>query len=506
VVGGVWPDQVHLSLPVAAALVIGLPVLATLAAYRSLRRVTVSPLGVSRGSVDRQLRLRRLVPLAAGCAALGGSALAGAGADDVTLAGVLLLAAVVLLLAGLVLAAPLVGRLVVGALARVARGLPVQIAAARVHRDAAGAARLVTGSALLVFVSGLLLSFFPLLQDSSADSLRDLRGTVGGDILTADVRQLDPAALDRLRQDPAVAGVARLTQTTVSDGAVAPSVSATDCRDLAGVVPALRGCSTGSLLLAPPDGEAKSVPLRTDVRLQAVRMVESADGTRLDTVGLGPVVPSGPATTAAVLPSLAEVTGGTVGLVDLAALPAAARPGAEGGVLLLRPAAGAMGTAELERVRTLLTRATSGSSVLTVDERLAVAERTTQTYRDVTLAALGCAALVGMLTLTSTLLQQVREHRRALVALWMTGMPARTLQAATLVQSALVILPVVAVSLVLAVAASAAYLALASDGPAGLPWLPLTAVAAGAVLLPLLATVLTLPALRTTARPQLVAD
>jgi hypothetical protein len=425
VVGGVWPDQVHLSLPVAAGLVVGLPVLATLAAYRSLRRVTVSPLGLSRGSVDRQLRLWRLVPLAAGCAALGASALAGAGADDVTLAGVLLLVAVVLLLAGLVLAAPLVGRLVVGALARVARGLPVQIAAARVHRDAAGAARLVTG---------------------------------------------------------------------------------TDCRDLAGVVPALRGCSTGSLLLAPPDGEAKSVPLRTDVRLHAVRMVESADGTRLDTVGLGPVLPSGPATTAAVLPSLVEVTGGTAGLVDLAALPTAARPGAEGGVLLLRPAVEAMGTAELERVRTLLTRATSGTSVLTVDERLAVAERTTQTYRDVTLAALGCAALVGMLTLTSTLLQQVREHRRALVALWMTGMPARTLRAATLVQSALVILPVVAVSLVLAVAAAAAYLALASDGPAGLPWLPLSAVAAGAVLLPLLATVLTLPALRTTARPQLVAD
>lgn len=506
VTGGVWPDQVHLSPAFAADLVLGLPVLATVAAYGSLRRVTVSPLGVARGAVDRQLGRWRLVPLAAGCVALAASAAAASGADDVTLAGVLLLVAVLLLLVGLVLAAPLVCRLVVDALGRVARGIPAQLATGRVHRDAVGAARLVTGSALLVFVSGLLLSFFPLLEDAGADGLREMRATVGGDVLVAGVRLIDPAVLEQLRNDPAVAGVARLTQTTVSDGDVSTLVTAVDCRDLADVVPALGGCSPGSLWLAPADPDPKSAPLRTDGPLQAVTTVERADGSGLDQVDLGPLDPSALARAAPVLESLDPVTGGTAGLVDLDALPAAAHPGPAGGMLLVRPAAAATGTQELERLRTLLSRATSAGSVLTVDEQIAVAERTTQTYRDITLTALGCAALVGVLTLASTLLQQVREHRRALVALWMTGVPARTLRTATLLQSALVVLPVVLLSLTLAVAAAGAYLALADDRLARLPWSAISLVAAGAALLPLLATSLTLPALRATARPQFVAD
>jgi ABC-type antimicrobial peptide transport system permease subunit len=133
-------------------------------------------------------------------------------------------------------------------------------------------------------------------------------------------------------------------------------------------------------------------------------------------------------------------------------------------------------------------------------------ERTVATYRDISLAALGCAALVGLLTLTSTLLQQVREHRRALVALWMTGMPRATVRAATLLQSTLVILPVVALSLVLGLAAAAVFLTTAGRGVGQLPWVALAVVVAGATALPLLATALTLPALRATARPQLTAD
>ncbi|TYP87860.1 FtsX-like permease family protein [Blastococcus xanthinilyticus] len=503
--GGVWPDHVFFSLPVAAGLLVVLPLLGTAATWWALRRIDVSPLGVVRGAGDRELRRRRLLPLGAGCLALAGSAAAGHGADDVTLAGALLLAAVVLLLVGIVLAAPLLCRVAAQGLGRVLPGIPAQLAAARVRRDATGAARLVTGSALLVFVSGLLLSFFPLLETGNAAGLRALRDTAGGNLLVADVQLLDTAALAELRADPGVSGVARLTQVQISDGAGqgGPLITATDCAELSGVLPALGGCSAGSLLLAPADSDAKAVPLRTDGPLQAVTMVESADGGSLDTVGLGPLTTSEAPRTSEVLGSLDELTGGTIGLVDVSALPAAARPTAAGGTLLVRPAAG---SAELERVRTLLTRATSAASVLTVDEQVAEAERTTQTYRDITLAALGCAALVGVLTLTSTLLQQVREHRRALVALWMAGMPRATVRAATLLQSSLVILPVVALSLVLGLATATTYLALADGGATRLPWAAIGVVAAGAAALPLLATALTLPALRTTTHPQLLPD
>ncbi|MGY2067058.1 FtsX-like permease family protein [Blastococcus sp. SYSU DS0619] len=507
--GGVWPDQVRFSPVLAGALLVALPLLGTVATWWALRRVQVSPLGVVRGSSDRELRHRRLVPLGIGVLALAGSAVAGSRADDVTVAGVLLLLAVVLLVVGIVAAAPLLCRLTATALGRVLPGIPTQLAAARVARDATGAARLVTGSALLVFVSGLLLSFFPLLEESNAADLRTLRGTVGGDLLVADVRLLDPPALEQLRTDPAVAGIARLTQVQVSTGGGTggPLATAVDCAELVRVIPALRDCTPGGLLLAPADPDPKAVPLATAGPLQAITLVESADGSRLDVVGLGPLALTDPVRTSPLLGSLGAVTGGTIGLVDVHALPPAAQPTDTGGTLLVRPAEGSAGTAELERVRTLLTRATSAGSVLTVDEQVAEFERTTATYRDITLTALGCAALVGLLTLTSTLLQQVREHRRALVALWMTGMPRATVRAATLLQSALVILPVVAVSLALGLATASVFLALDDDGGTSrLPWPAIALVAAGAGALPLLATALTLPALRATARPQLIAD
>jgi hypothetical protein len=506
--GGVWPDQVRFSPAFAVGLLVVLPLLGTAATWWALRRVHVSPLGVVRGSSDRDLRHWRLVPLGLGVLALAGSAAASYRAEDVAAAGVLLLLAVVLLLAGIVTAAPLLCRLTATALGRVLPGIPTQLATARVARDATSAARLVTGSALLVFISGLLLSFFPLLETSNAESLRTLRTTVGGDLLVAGVQLVDPTALERLRTDPAVADIARLTQVQVNDGSgVGGRISAVDCAELTDLIPALRDCTTGALLLAPAEPDPKSVPMQTTGSLQAITMVASADGSRLDTVSLGPLAVTGPVHTSQLLESLVDVTGGTIGLVDVHALPTAAQPtDATRGTLLVRPAKGSAGTAELERVRTLATRATNADSVLTVDEQVAEFERTTATYRNITLTALGCAALVGLLTLTSTLLQQVREHRRALVALWMTGMPRATMRAATLLQSALVILPVVALSLTLGLATATVFLALDDNGISRLPWPAIAIAAAGATALPLLATALTLPALRATARPQLLAD
>jgi hypothetical protein len=359
-----------------------------------------------------------------------------------------------------------------------------------------------------VFTSGLLLSFFPLLEDSNAGDLRALRTAAGGDLLGADVQLLDHTALEQLRADPAVADIARLTQLQLSDGTGAggPMVTAVDCAELHDVLPALRDCTAGGLLLAPTDPDPKAAPLQTTGSLRAITMVASADGSRQDPVSLGPLAIIGPARTSQLVTSLTPLTGGGIGLVDVHALPAAAGPTDIGGTLLVRPASGSAGTADLERVRTLLTRATNAATVLTVDEQVADVERTVATYRNITLAALGCAALVGLLTLTSTLLQQVREHRRALVALWMTGMPRATVRAATLLQSTLVILPVVALSLVLGLAAAAVFVTTAGYGVGQLPWAALAVVVAGATALPLLATALTLPALRATARPQLTAD
>ncbi|MGW3044553.1 FtsX-like permease family protein [Kitasatospora sp. NPDC001159] len=66
-----FAQELSLSLPQAAGVVLGVPVAAALAARFALRRVTVSPLGVSRRVTPKPPSAWRLVPLVAGLGELG---------------------------------------------------------------------------------------------------------------------------------------------------------------------------------------------------------------------------------------------------------------------------------------------------------------------------------------------------------------------------------------------------------------------------------------------------
>ncbi|MFI6156801.1 FtsX-like permease family protein [Kitasatospora sp. NPDC051170] len=66
-----FPDDLGLTLGQAAAVVLGVPLAAALAARLALRRVVISPLGVSRRVTPEPPRAWRLIPLVAGLAELG---------------------------------------------------------------------------------------------------------------------------------------------------------------------------------------------------------------------------------------------------------------------------------------------------------------------------------------------------------------------------------------------------------------------------------------------------
>jgi hypothetical protein len=499
--GGVFSADVTPPVPAAVAVTLGLPVAAVGAAWLALRRVQITPLGVSQRGQPRPPRPRRIVPLVAGACCLLLAALVRPGAGGVNRSGIVLVLAAVLIIVGLAVGAPVVARLVAGLVYRLSGGVLGTLVARRVQVDPATTSRVVTGSALLVYVSGFLLAFFPLLAYSNAPGDRALVGAVGADTFLA---QLDgPRAwetVEALRQDPHVHAVAMLRPVSLASptDVLAPTAAtAASCEQLRAVVTVRwPRCVTGAVYQSGPDSEPSRAgqALSHARRLVAVTQTTRADGTIGSTV-LGPVAPTRPAVTVPAIADLTPVVNSGI-LIDETVLP----PGAfaDGGGTLLVAHDGQDG----EAVRTRIIATTGATSVLTAGEVLADHERTSQMYQQLTLVALLVAGFVAALSLVVTLAEQVREQRQALVSLWQAGVSIRTLRWAVLWQTVIVIVPVTLVALLLAIASSAVFLALDDASPA-VPWSALLTLGAGAVVLPLVTTALTMPALHAATRTRL---
>ena len=157
-----FTDDLALHPLLVVLVVLGVPVVAGLAARLALRRVRVSPLGVTRRTTPPPPRARRLWLLVAGLAELGIVLAVGrpAGSTQQTL---VYLAGLVAVMAGLVLAGPwltLIGsRLIV----RRANSVPVLIAGRRLADDPRGNYRAISGLVLGLFVGtvavGIITTF-----------------------------------------------------------------------------------------------------------------------------------------------------------------------------------------------------------------------------------------------------------------------------------------------------------------------------------------------------------
>ncbi len=256
-----FTTDLSLSLADVLLVAIGVPVAAAVAARIALRRVHISPLGVTRRVTPAAPQAWRLVPLLAGIAELAvvltlGAPPTSVGQMEAYLPGFLLV------LVGLVSAGPWLTMIGARGMARRARRPATLIAARRLADDPRAGFRTISGLILALFVSTVALAVITsIAANRSAPG-----GAIGNDVLfdqltngPADVGSM-PALPATTRADvgsvPGVQGVVEIHSNplggTVDLGRLGPyPAGLASCTELARV-PALGHCPPGAAVAAVP--------------------------------------------------------------------------------------------------------------------------------------------------------------------------------------------------------------------------------------------------------------
>lgn len=144
------------------------------------------------------------------------------------------------MLIGLAVGMPALARLAAAGLLRGGRGVVGQIAARRLQLDPTPVARVVTGAVLVVFVTGWLMAFLPLLGRASSNPYHELAAAVRpGTILIQS--GADAGVASRISRVPGVRGAGLVRQingrtpATVTDGP-GVSIAVVDCAALNAVL------------------------------------------------------------------------------------------------------------------------------------------------------------------------------------------------------------------------------------------------------------------------------
>jgi hypothetical protein len=248
---------------------LGIPVAAALAARLALRRVTISPLGVTRRVTTGRPRAWRLLPLLAGIAELWYFAYihdigAHTGTNS-TVEAVLFLAGVLLVMIGLVVTGPWLTMLASRCAVRHARRPTSLIAARRLADDPKAGFRAISGLVLAVFVgtcaTAIITTIVAYTGGTAGVSGRFAHTVVdqlGGPDAPA-VRSVSPATISALDAIPGVTGVAVIRTATAPAELPPPTTRASghtsftpvenvvSCADLA-QVPALGRCLPGTVV------------------------------------------------------------------------------------------------------------------------------------------------------------------------------------------------------------------------------------------------------------------
>lgn len=414
-------SDLTLSAPQALGVVVGVPVAAAIAARLALRRVTISPLGVTRRVTPRPPRAWRLVPLLAGLAELayfvfvGRRPATGNGQTAAYLPGFL----VVML--GLVIAGPWLTMTVARAVARRTRRPAALIAVRRLADDPKAGFRAVSGLVLALFVTTATVSIIGTINDH--------RGTLGGD---------------------------RQTRTVVEAGSngQAPLAGAIPARLLT-QVRALPGVRGAAVVHANPDGVGESVHRRVhpgDPPPEAPALVTCSDLAQTPMVGR---CPAGASVAAVDLYAFA-------GLQSQPSLPWPAAEISTAAVAKLPVqlvyVATDGSTAAMERVRTLLTTAYPHQQVRTVGDWGTDLQQELAGWRQLADVVLVTTLPIAGCSLAVSVVAGLSDRRRPFALLRLTGAPLRLLQRVIGLESTLPLLAVAAISIGTAFAASALFL------------------------------------------------
>jgi hypothetical protein len=237
-----FPGDMFLTPLDALVVAVGVPAGAALAAWVSLRRVRISPLGVTRRVTPRPPRLYRLIPLGVGVAWLSLFLVVGLpdtsdGQTAVFLPGLLLI------MTGLVLAGPLLTMAGARVLARYAGRPATLIAARRLADNPKAGFRAISGIMLALFVTSVALGVITTIVANRGPA--PIGSTDAGTLSTAFYRKPPevPSSLpDVLRSVPGVRSVTQIRSNPVQ-GTDAGLIACTD-------IPAVYGRCAGDTTVA----------------------------------------------------------------------------------------------------------------------------------------------------------------------------------------------------------------------------------------------------------------
>ena len=237
-----------------ALAVIGVPVAAVVSARLALRRVQISPLGVSRRASSRPPRIVRIIPLLAGIAVLAYfDAVGKPGSNGSQILE--LLVGFVLLIVGLVLAGPWFTTAGSRLMAKRANRPATLIAGRRLLDNPKAAFRFISGLVIALFVASAMIG---ALSSIAAATSSSSGGSAGRDTLSelfcsfymsncpasAEVSSVPGQVLDELRSTPGVRAVTVVHQNP-TQAQLGTSFGVVACDQLA-KTPAIGKCAPGA--------------------------------------------------------------------------------------------------------------------------------------------------------------------------------------------------------------------------------------------------------------------
>ena len=259
-----FPAEMSLSLPDILAVALGVPIASAVAARLALRRVNISPLGVTRRVTPAPLRAWRVLPLLAGLADLGFVVVHGKPASPGAQV-LVLVPGFALIMAGLVIAGPWLTMAGARVMSRHASRPGALIAARRLADEPRAAFRAVSGLVLALFIFTVAAALIAT-QDTKRYGLSDsgaANNTVvdqfamitqdnhGNQVAVGSAPPSSAAVLARLRQISGVWGIVEARADTglaVNSPALQPPgfpAAVVSCAQLASV-PGLGRCPAGA--------------------------------------------------------------------------------------------------------------------------------------------------------------------------------------------------------------------------------------------------------------------
>jgi hypothetical protein len=270
-----FPSDLSLSLPDVLLVALGVPLAAAVVARLALRRVRISPLGVTRRVTPKAPRAWRVLPLLAGVGVLGFIVVHGRPPTTPEQIQVFV-PAILLIMVGLVTAGPWLTMAGARLMARRTGRPGALIAARRLADNPKAGFRAVSGLVLALFITTVAVT---LITTQNAKSGRPPDGPAAANVLAdqfsddsqpVTVPTPPTALLDRLRSIGGVQGVLAVHQVnglTIPDALLgypdnfgALQAGLVSCSQLASI-PAFGRCPAGAAVAAFPADGALGQPL-----------------------------------------------------------------------------------------------------------------------------------------------------------------------------------------------------------------------------------------------------